>query len=178
MDTHVTGRSQALRSDARVKRKGRQVSAVLLSWPSPADDSVSGNFVLNLWPEIYERSEVLEAIGLFKSSSLGDSFRPRYRPWSGVGQGRLPTLGKSTMPHFMKILINQYPNCAIEANLDIVEVPGKRQMTWPHRSKQSGVNAAFLQGFVLILSWGIDVNCNDQRIPASNGECVRRTNPA
>jgi ribosome-binding ATPase YchF (GTP1/OBG family) len=78
----------------------------------------------------------------------------------------------------MKILINQYSNCTIEANVGIAQVPGQRQMTWPQRSKQSGVNAAFLQGFVLILSWEIDVNCNEQRIPASKGECLRRTNPA
>jgi ribosome-binding ATPase YchF (GTP1/OBG family) len=53
----------------------------------------------------------------------------------------LPTLGKPTIPHFMKVLMNQYPTCTIEPNVGIVEVPAARQFArsnWskPNPSKQ------------------------------------------
>jgi len=60
----------------------RQNCRNFLRWPLPADNSVSGVFVLILWPDFYERSEVLEAIGFVKSSSQQGSFQPRCQPWS------------------------------------------------------------------------------------------------
>jgi ribosome-binding ATPase YchF (GTP1/OBG family) len=47
----------------------------------------------------------------------------------------LPTLGKPTIPHFMKVLMNQYPACTIEPNVGIVEEPAARQFARSKRSK-------------------------------------------
>jgi hypothetical protein len=47
----------------------------------------------------------------------------------------LPTLGKPTIPHFMKVLMNQYRNRNIEPKVGIVEAPAARQFARSNWSK-------------------------------------------
>jgi ribosome-binding ATPase YchF (GTP1/OBG family) len=54
------------------------------------------------------------------------------------------------MPHFIKILINQYPNCTIEPHAGIVEVPDPRRPVGKERSKRTAPSAMRLQFFVLV----------------------------
>ncbi len=69
-------------SSSNQRHLAPQKNKAILRWPLPADDSFSSIFVLNLPTVYYEISEVLEAIGFFKSSSLRGSFQPRCPPWS------------------------------------------------------------------------------------------------
>ncbi|OGB50491.1 MAG: hypothetical protein A2496_12080 [Burkholderiales bacterium RIFOXYC12_FULL_60_6] len=62
--------------------------------------------------------------------------------------------------------MNQQPTCTIEPNVGIVEVSDAQLAAEKKTKTKSVKNIAFLQSFVLLLSWRSYVNCNDQRILA------------
>ena len=69
----------------------------------------------------------------------------------------LPNVGKSTLFNALTkagIAAENYPFCTIEPNVGIVEVPIAQRGADSARSALTVQNTAFLQSFVLVLSWG------------------------
>jgi hypothetical protein len=73
---------------------------------------------------------------------------------SALNRVDLPTLGKPTMPHFMKYILRKQPLLHIEPNVGIVEVPDSHHARPDSKKGNRARMRQFSEDFVLVLPRG------------------------
>lgn len=65
--------------------------------------------------------------------------------------------------------MNQQPACTIKPDMDAEKYRTKYRQRGKKDQTQTCQNTACLQSFVLLLSWRMDVDCNEPQILVSQG---------